>query len=106
MHYFLLTKLLHSQTNNYLFLKGYLEEKLNVKVTELEATYLVWVDFNSYNLEPIKLKRLIEDKANVWLDQGYIFGDAGKGFVRFNIATQRSLLKKALDNIISVFKDL
>ena len=92
--------------NNYLFLKGYLEEKLNVKVTELEATYLVWVDFNSYNLEPIKLKRLIEDKANVWLDQGYIFGDAGKGFVRFNIATQRSLLKKALDNIISVFKDL
>jgi cystathionine beta-lyase len=77
-----------------------------VKVTELEATYLIWIDFNSYNLETSKLKDLIENKALVWLDQGYIFGETGNGFVRINIATQRSLLKKALDHIIEVFKDL
>ena len=92
--------------DNYLFAKEYLESNLRVKVTELEATYLTWIDFNSYNLETSKLKDLIENKALVWLDQGYIFGGSGNGFVRINIATQRSLLKKALDNIIEVFKEL
>ena len=92
--------------NNYLFLKDYLNKHLpKAKVSPLEATYLVWVDFNEFNVNDTKLRELIEKKANVWLDQGIIFGKAGSGFERFNVATQRSILKKALDAIIDVFKD-
>ena len=91
--------------NNYLFMKEYLHTNLpKVKVTELEATYLVWVDFRAYNYKDSKLKKLIEDEALVWLDGGVIFGKSGSGFERFNIATQRSVLKEALDRIIAAFR--
>lgn len=41
---------------------------------------------------------MIED-AKVGIEDGYIFGEAGKGFVRMNIATQRSVINNALNRI-------
>lgn len=93
--------------NNYLFMKEYLRINLPLaKVTELEATYLVWVDFSAYNLSDRRLKEIIEDKALVWLDGGIIFGRSGSGFERFNIATTKALLKEALDRIIRALNEV
>lgn len=34
-------------------------------------------------------------KAHLWLDEGYVFGEEGSGFERFNLACPRSTLEKA-----------
>ena len=46
--------------------------------------------------------KLIED-AKVILNQGYIFGEGGDGFVRLNLATSRKLIEKALNQIVRSF---
>ena len=44
------------------------------------------------------------NKAKVYFDEGYIFGDEAIGFERINIACPRSVLKQALDRMITAMK--
>jgi cystathionine beta-lyase len=90
---------------NYLieFIKSNLPK---VKVHAPQGTYLVWLDFNEYNLSDRQLKDLIVDKCGLWLDDGYIFGQGGSGFQRINIACPRSTLTTALEKIADVFKQI
>ena len=46
-----------------------------------------------------ELEDFMLNKANLWLDEGYIFGTGGDGFERFNIACPRSTLKRALEQL-------
>jgi len=90
--------------NNYAYLKKFLSTHLpRVKVNQPEGTYLVWLDFSDYNLTNQALKyKLIED-AKVILNQGYVFGDGGDGFVRLNLATPQTLIEKALNQMVKSF---
>lgn len=85
---------------NIRFMKSYLEKELpQLIMTEPEGTYLVWVDFRGLGLSGLELERLIVKKANLWLDSGSIFGKAGEGFERFNVACPRVILEKALEQL-------
>jgi len=64
-----------------------------------EGTYLVWIDLNAFGLNEIDLEDLMFKKANVLLDEGYIFGKEGIGFERINAACPRSILKECLERI-------
>ena len=46
---------------------------------------------------------MIIHKAGLWLDRGSLFGKAGEGYQRINIACPRSILTEALDKLVSVF---
>lgn len=95
-----LDELLDYLKENLEFMKKYIKEKLpKVKIIEPEGTYLVWLDFNEYNMKPKELHDFMLKKAKVWFDEGYIFGDEGSGFERINIACPRSILKEALGRI-------
>jgi cystathionine beta-lyase len=88
------------------FLHTWMAEHLpQIKVTKTEGTYLVWMDFRALGLSDKELKELIEDKAEVWLDGGAIFGDPGSGFERINVACQRATLVEALDRIEKAVKN-
>ena len=39
------------------------------------------------------------NEADLWLDDGAIFGDEGLGYTRINIACPRSTLKEAVDRL-------
>ena len=52
-----------------------------------------------------KLEEIMQKKARVALDEGYIFGDAGRGFERINIATPRSVVEDCMDRILKAFKE-
>lgn len=92
--------------NNYLYLKETLETELEgVRVLDLEATYLAFVDFKGLGIPDEKLEELITHKANVGLDAGNWFGHEGVGFMRFNLACSREILAEALKRIITVLKD-
>ena len=67
-----------------------------LRLVPAQSTYLAWIDCRSLGLGAHQLERFIEDEAGLWLDCGHIFGPQGEGFIRINIATQRSYLEKAL----------
>lgn len=75
-----------------------------LRLIEPEATYLPWVDFSGLGLSASELERFIVERAKLWLDGGRIFGAGGAGFQRFNIATPRSILQQALDQLEKVVR--
>ena len=73
--------------SNLNFLREFLQTRLpEVKLIEPEGTYLVWLDFGSLGLTEEQREELLTKKAGIWLDSGAIFGAAGEGFERINIA--------------------
>lgn len=68
-----------------------------VGVIKPEGTYLVWLDCRAISDNPKTLKKLMWEKAGVAFNEGSMFGQAGAGFLRVNIACPRSLLVKALE---------
>ena len=85
---------------NIAYTKAYVEKYLpGVKMMELEGTYLVWLDFRETGLDVDQLEDLIVNKARLWLDSGKIFGKAGEGFQRMNVACPRATLTEALERI-------
>jgi len=95
-----LEQLLDYIAGNYEFLCSFVAENMpKVKVTPLEGTYLVWLDFRGLGLPDEELKSLLLKKARVWLDDGPMFGPGGAGFQRINIACPRKILKEGLRRI-------
>lgn len=85
---------------NLAFLRTWLQENLpEIKLIEPEGTYLVWLDCRALGLDDGALQALVEKKAKLWLDDGYIFGKGGSGFERVNIACPRATLKEALNRL-------
>lgn len=93
--------------SNIAFMKEYLRRELpELKMTEPEGTYLVWVDFSALGLTTGQLEKLVVEEANLWLDGGDIFGKVGEGFQRFNVACPRSILEQALKQLTSAIRKI
>lgn len=91
---------------NAVYVAEFLRTRLpKVKMTELEGTYLVWLDFRAYGLDDQELNRRIVHKAGLWLDGGSMFGEAGAGFQRINIACPRIILTEALEKLELAFSE-
>lgn len=84
---------------NLAFVRDYLKDIPKIKLIEPEGTYLVWLDCRELGLSDEALQALVEQKAKLWLDDGYIFGAGGSGFERINIACPRSTLSLALGRL-------
>ena len=70
------------------------------KVCPLEGTYLPWVDVSAMGIPVDELCDRLLQEAKVWINPGTMYGrESGMGYVRFNIATQRSRLVEALERI-------
>lgn len=70
-----------------------------LRLMQSQSTYLAWIDCRALGLYGRELRHLAEDEARLWLDLGSMFGKDGDGFIRINIATQRSYLKQALTQL-------
>lgn len=92
---------------NLAYVREYLKENLpGIKLIEPEGTYLIWLDFRELLLTEEEREDLIVKKAGLWLDSGAIFGAAGEGFERINIACPRATLTLALDKLKNALKSL
>ncbi|MDR1086152.1 MAG: pyridoxal phosphate-dependent aminotransferase [Deltaproteobacteria bacterium] len=97
-------------------LLSYLEGNLNLArdffrdrlspftLIEPEGTYLLWFDGRGLGLKQGELNKLMIEKANLWLDDGAIFGPGGEGFQRINMACPRSTLLAALERLALALK--
>jgi len=66
-----------------------------------EGTYLTWLDFRATGLGDDPAAALLE-RGRVGLNAGGDYGAGGAGFARFNVATSRSLLDRAIDRVVAV----
>ena len=72
----------------------------------LEATYLSWVDFSGTGMGREEFTKRVEQDARIAVNHGPTFGKGGDSFLRFNIATPRSVVQTAVERLAEAFKDL
>lgn len=95
-----LEELLDYLGGNLRFLCDWVKQNLPmVKVMEPDATYLIWLDFRGLGMEPRALHEALLNEGKVWLEAGYVFGEGGEGFERFNIACPRARVEEGLKRI-------
>lgn len=94
------------QTNKHLTETFIREQLPQLKVRELQGTYLIWIDCRALEMDRHRLERFMQDKAFLFLDEGYIFGDAGDGFERINLACPTKVLEKALQRLKKAVDEL
>lgn len=86
--------------HNHLELKKYIEENIpKIKAYDLEGTYLQWMDFRSLGLNKEDLEAFNQKKAQLFFDEGYMFGEEGTGFERMNLACPTKVLMDALERL-------
>ncbi|MDR1786824.1 MAG: pyridoxal phosphate-dependent aminotransferase [Spirochaetaceae bacterium] len=70
-----------------------------IKVFPLEGTYLQWWDCRGLGMDSGELSRFLTQEALLFLDDGPIFGESGRGFERINLACPASTLQAALERL-------
>lgn len=89
---------------NYQYLTAFFKEHLpGFNILPLQATYLVWVDCSHLGISCGEVAQTLLSEGKVRINEGTIYGDAGEGFIRINIATQRQRLKDGLERIKAVY---
>ena len=76
-----------------------------IKVYPLEGTYLMWLDCRALGLSNEELENLML-KNDLYLDEGYLFGEEGSGFERWNIACPKQELLAGLERFKAAIETL
>ena len=72
----------------------------------LEGTYLAWVDFSGTGMEEEEFIYRVQEKAKIAVNHGSTFGTGGEKYLRFNLATPRTLVVEATKRLTDAFSDL
>lgn len=93
--------------SNYQFAVKFLKEHLpEIKPVDLQGTYLMWLDCTALGRTKEELEELMVQKAELFLDEGYVFGEEGAGFERVNLACPQWVLKAALERLEKAIKNI
>ncbi len=87
-----------------MLLEMFRKELPECRVTELQATYLPWIDITSFGLSSEELEQRLVEKANVRINAGKMYGL--DGYIRINLAAPRVRLREGLDRVIKYLKHL
>ncbi len=89
---------------NYLTLRRFFEARMpGLRVLPLEGTYLVWVDCKALGIPSAAIAQRLLDEGRLKVNPGTLYGAAGEGFIRINIATRRENILRALETIENTF---
>ena len=75
-----------------------------IKIYTLEGTFLLWLDFRGLGLDYHELERINHYDAKLFFDEGYMFGRAGEGFERWNLACPTRYIHDALSRLKAAYK--
>lgn len=90
-------------TGNLEYIKAFLREReTGVRIPEIEATYLIWLDFGDWSKTSDEIGALLAEYG-LSLSNGAQYGPDADGFMRMDIATQRATVKEALEIIEKVY---
>lgn len=77
-----------------------------IKVMKPMASFLVWLDCRDLHLSQAKLNEWFVSEAHLALNDGETFGKEGIGFMRMNIASPRSVLQQAMEQLHQAYRKL
>lgn len=87
------------------YVDDYLKNNVpKIKAMPPQASYLIWLDCREMNLSQKELNEFFVDGAHLALNDGTIFGAEGEGFMRLNAACPRSVLEKAMLQLLEAYK--
>ena len=81
---------------NYRFLCDFFSKHFpSLEVVKLEGTYLVWVDCSSLGKSSTEIVNNLY-RHGVWMNDGVVYGENLRAFIRINIACPRKILEEGL----------
>lgn len=81
---------------NYRFLCDFFSKHFpSLEVVKLEGTYLVWVDCSSLGQSSTEIVNNLY-RHGVWMNDGAMYGENLRAFIRINIACPRKILEEGL----------
>lgn len=75
-----------------------------VRVMNLQATYLAWVDFSGTGRSPNDIRETCYRVAGVVANEGVTFGKESAGWMRFNLAMPRIRIDEAISRLRLAFQ--
>ena len=71
-----------------------------------EAGFLLWLDCTGLGLSHDEVVSLFRDKAGLAMNEGSMFGEAGKCHMRFNMGSPRSVILQAMQQLEAAVNSL
>ncbi len=97
-----LNELVAYLAGNYAALREYLGKAMpQLRVMELEGTYLAWVDISALGLSSEDATQRILERGRVLVSSGTAYGADGEGYIRINMACPRKVLLDGLQRIVA-----
>lgn len=90
-------------TNRRLVTEFLAKEFPAIQVIKMEATYLLWMDWRGLHIDSRELERINREEARLFFDEGYIFGEQGDGYERWNLACPTRYVQEALERMKSAY---
>lgn len=88
--------------SNHRLLTEFLKEHCpDVKAAPLEGTYLQWLDLQALGWTPKEQESIMEE-ADLFFDEGGMFGPEGEGFERMNLACPQTVILDGLGRFSQV----
>lgn len=87
-------------------LKESLKEMPKLDMITPEASYLVFLDCRKLNMDENQMDDFFVNKAHIVLNDGFRFGEPGRGFMRMNVAVPRPILLKAIQQLKDAYDSL
>jgi cysteine-S-conjugate beta-lyase len=102
-----MNELKHYIEENIKFVDEYLKANFpRIKVVLPEASFLIWLDCRELKLSQKELNSFFINKARLALNDGAMFGKEGIGFMRMNVGCPRTILEKALKQLVDAAHSL
>lgn len=87
------------------YVDAFLQEHTpKIKAIRPQASFLVWLDCRELGLSQKALNKFFVEGAGLALNDGETFGKEGIGYMRLNVASPRSILVKAMEQLSAAYQ--
>ncbi len=101
-----LEECLHYIEGNVDFVHDYCRDHIpGIEVVKPQASFLVWLDCRGLGLSHEEVVDLFINKARLAMNEGSMFGEAGRCHMRFNMGSPRSVLEQAMRQLEAAVKE-
>lgn len=99
-----LNKLLSVIRENHQIIADYMTKEFpQIDLIDMQGTYLLWMDWSRLGISFRELERINRMEAQLFFDEGFIFGEQGENFERWNLACPTSCITAALERMKTTY---
>lgn len=93
--------LVYLHANYELFRSTCAEQLPDFPVARLEGTYLAWINCRALGMDSDQIEEELKAETGLWLNSGKMYGEAGNGFMRWNLACPTSRMMDGVERFVN-----